>query len=72
MTTTVTAVQGDTLDLICWRTLGTTAGGVVEQGFALNPGLADAGPLLATGTVVVLPAPPAAAAPARETVNLWD
>ena len=70
--TTTTARQGDTLDLICWRELGTTAGGVVEQALALNPALAEAGPVLAEGAAVILPAVPAAATPTLETVNLWD
>jgi len=71
MTGTATARQGDTLDLICWRELGTTTE-VVEQAYELNRGLADAGPLLTEGTLVVLPDPPQAAARPRETVNLWD
>jgi len=71
MTRTAIARQGDTLDLICWRELGTTAG-VVEQAFELNRGLAEAGPIIAEGTPVVLPDPPATAAAPRETVNLWD
>lgn len=66
-----TARQGDTLDLLCWRVLGTTTG-VVEPAYLLNPGLADAGPLLSEGQQVLLPDPPATAAPHRETVNLWD
>lgn len=70
--TTVRARQGDTLDLICWRELGTTAGGIVEAAFELNRGLADAGPVLAEGTPVVLPSAPAAATATRPTVNLWD
>jgi phage tail protein X len=71
MPRTVTAQQDDTLDLLCWRELGATSG-LLEQAYALNRGLADAGPLLAEGTVVILPDPPAATAALRETVNLWD
>lgn len=71
MTTTATARHGDTLDLICWRELGTTTG-VVELAYDLNPGLAAAGPILAEGTAVTLPDPPASAAATRENVNLWD
>lgn len=67
----VTARQGDTLDLICWRNLGTTQG-VVEPAFELNPGLAAAGPEIAEGTPVTLPDAVPAAARTRETVNLWD
>lgn len=66
-----TARQNDTLDLICWRALGRTAG-VVEAAFALNPGLADAGPFIAEGRQVLLPDPQPASPALRETVNLWD
>jgi len=68
------AQQGETLDAVCWRVLGQTAG-VAEQAYELNPGLADLGPLLPGGTRITLPDPPAptAAAPVRrETVKLWD
>lgn len=72
MTSTATALQGDTLDRICWRVLGTTEGGVVEQAYALNPGLAALGTTLPEGTPVTLPDPPPAAAVALQTINLWD
>lgn len=69
----VSTIQGDTLDLVCWRELGTTAAGVVEQALELNPGLADTGVVIASGTTVTLPAVPApAATPVRELVQLWD
>lgn len=68
-TTTVTAIQGDTLDLICQRHLGTTAG-AVEAALTLNPGLADLGPVLPIGTAVTLPAKPARAI--APTIKLWD
>ncbi len=67
----VTAHQGDTLDLLCWRHLGATSG-VVEQAYELNRDLADVGPVLAEGTRVTLPDALPAAAIVRETVNLWD
>lgn len=67
----VSAHQGDTLDLLCWRNLGTTAG-VVEAAYLLNPALADLGPVLPEGRAIVLPDRPADAAAIRETVNLWD
>lgn len=69
---TVTAQQGDTLDALCWRVLGTTAGGVVETALGLNPALAEAGPIIAESTAVTLPDPPQARATILETVNLWD
>lgn len=72
MARTVTAQQGDTLDALCWRVLGTTAGGVVEAALGLNPALAEAGPFLAEGRQVTLPDPPSAQTTTLETVNLWD
>ncbi|WP_419246212.1 tail protein X [Serratia sp. NFX21] len=63
------ALQGDTVDAICWRYYGRTQG-VVEQVYSLNEGLADAGSILPHGQPVELP--DATAAPQRETVNLWD
>ena len=68
-TTTVQALQGDTLDQRCQRHLGTTAG-TVEAALAANPGLAALGPVLPLGTRVTLPAAPAPATPNR--LKLWD
>ena len=66
---TVRAVQGDTVDLICHRRYGRTAG-ATEAVLEANPGLADLGPVLPIGTMITLPdvAPPAQQA----TVSLWD
>lgn len=47
-------IDGDTADLIAYRTLGRTAG-ATEALLALNPGLAAAGPILPAGIVVELP-----------------
>lgn len=66
----VFAAQGDTLDALCYRYLGTTAD-VVEQAMELNPGLAELGATLPHGTPVVLPDTPPAAA-TRALVQLWD
>lgn len=66
----VIAAQGDTLDVLCYRYLGTTAG-VVEQALELNPGVAALGPILPHGTAVVLPENPPAAG-TRQLVQLWD
>lgn len=66
----VIAHQGDTLDLLCHRHLGRTAG-VLEAALEANPGLAALGAVLPMGTEVVLPdAPPAA--PETKLVQLWD
>lgn len=65
----VTALQGDTLDQLCQRHLGTTTG-TVEAALLLNPGLAALGPELPLGTPVTLPAQPAPATAHR--LKLWD
>lgn len=72
MPRTVTAQQGDTIDAMCWRELGTTSGGVVEAALELNPLLAALGPVIAEDTAVTLPDLPPAASQTLETVNLWD
>jgi phage tail protein X len=65
----VYARSGDTLDLLCWRHLKTTAD-VVEAALELNPGIARLGPVLPEGLSVKLPEAPSAAP--RQTVALWD
>jgi len=65
------AQDGETLDALCWRALGSTAG-VTEQALQLNSGLAALGPRLPEGTIVELPEIDEAARPTRETVQLWD
>ena len=68
----VRAHQGDTVDAICWRHYGHTAG-VTEQVLLANPGLADLGPILPLGTAVTLPdLPTQPAETTRQLVNLWD
>lgn len=69
--TTATALDGETVDAICWRVLGRTQG-VTEQVLFLNPGLAALGPRLPAGTSVILPDISAAAPAVLETINLWD
>nr|WP_218118589.1 tail protein X [Halomonas gudaonensis] len=67
---TVRAQQGDTLDALCHRHLRATAA-VTEQALALNPGLAELGPVLPEGHAVTLPE--AAPQPERnDTINLWS
>lgn len=69
----VRALQGDTVDLLCWRHLGRTAG-VVEQTLQLNHGLAAHGPVIPEGLAVKLPDLPksTAAIQADTTIKLWD
>ncbi|GAB7553119.1 tail protein X [Novosphingobium sp. 11B] len=65
------ALEGDTVDAVCWRELGRTQG-VTEQVLDLNPGIAALGPRLPAGTVLTLPELSAAAPAVLETVKLWD
>ncbi len=67
----VTALQGDTLDLLCWRHLGATAE-VTEQAYELNRDLSLAGPVLPEGAAVILPDAVPATAARLDIVNLWD
>lgn len=62
--------QGDTVDTLCWRHLGSSAD--VEATLQLNPGLAALGPELPIGTPITLPAASAAAAPQTNHLQLWD
>lgn len=66
----VRAQQGDTVDAICWRYLGTTRD-VVEQTYELNPGLADLGAVLPHGLLLTLPESTPQPSTAQ-TVSLWD
>jgi phage tail protein X len=70
MASTVHALQGDTVDAICWRIYGRTAG-VTEAVLEANPGLADFGTILPHGTFVTIP-DAAPQAPELQMVNLWD
>lgn len=68
---TVSAMAGETLSNLVWRTLGRSRG-AVEQVLEANPGLATVAHALPEGTVVTIP--PAADAPTARpgTVKLWD
>lgn len=70
MTVAVRANQNDTVDALCWRFYGRTAG-VTEAVLEANPGLADQGPILPQGFVVNMPEAQASA-PQRQMVQLWD
>lgn len=56
-TMTVRALQGDTLDSLCWRVYGEKMlqSAIVEQVLQINPGLADLGAVLPMGRNLVLP-----------------
>ncbi|MEJ2794374.1 tail protein X [Iodobacter sp. LRB] len=66
----VMARQGDTLDEICFRVYGKTAG-MTEAVLAANHRLADMGPVLTMGTVIELPdiRPPESK---KTIIQLWD
>lgn len=70
MSRTVRSQQGDTLDRICYRAYGHTAG-ITEAVLEANPGLADLGPVLPSATVITLP-DIATASTSTTTVQLWD
>jgi phage tail protein X len=65
----VRAHQGDTLDSLCYRHLGSSA--QVEAALELNPGLAALGPVLPNGQLVTLPEQTAAESTAT-LIQLWD
>jgi phage tail protein X len=66
----VAALQGDTVDMICHRHLGSTA--LVEAVLTLNPGIAALGTILPMGTELHLPDAAPAPATYKPTLQLWD
>lgn len=71
MSKIVQSRQGDTVDLICWRNYGRTAG-TVETVLAANPGIAALGAVLPFGTTMILPDLALPASNQIATVSLWD
>ena len=65
----VRAIQGDTVDAICQRVYGRTAG-VTEAVLIANPGIADFGPILPHGTELDMP--DISPQPTVPMVQLWD
>lgn len=70
MATQLRTQQNETVDAVCWRHYGRTAG-VVEAVLDANPGLADHGPVLPIGLLINMPEQQTAA-PERQMVQLWD
>ena len=70
MANPVRTQQNDSVDALCWRHYGRTAG-VTEAVLAANPGLADHGPVLPQGLEVNMPEAQASAHQ-RQMVNLWN
>ncbi len=65
-----TTKDGDTVDYIAWRHYGRQDGQIVEMLLDANPGLADRGPVLSSGTSIALPEMPT---PEQDNgVRLWD
>lgn len=62
--------DGDTADMIAWQFYGTTDGQVVERLLQANPGVADYGPVLPSGVIIILPELPAVGQ--TKGVRLWD
>jgi phage tail protein X len=65
----VRSVQGDSIDLICFRYYGRTTG-VTEQVIEANPALVNIGPILPNGTEIYLPEQTTSAE--KTTISLWD
>lgn len=65
----VRSVQGDTIDLICHRYFGRTAG-VTEAVIKANPGLSELSPILPSATLVTLPDVPPP--PENTLTQLWS
>ncbi len=70
MSVNVRTNQNETVDALCWRFYGRTAG-VTEAVLDANPGLADHGPILPQGLLVNMPEAQASA-PQRQMVQLWN
>ncbi len=68
------SIEGDTVDLVCFRHYGHTAG-TTEKVLAANPGLAALGAILPKGTEFTLPdlgSPSEKANEKENTIHLWD
>lgn len=70
MPKTITALQNDTVDAICWREYGRSSG-VVELVLTANPKLAEFGVYIPMGTQVILPEIETPQQ-TKQTINLWD
>ena len=67
---TVYAIQNDTVDAICWRYYGRTAG-VVEKVLEANSSIAELGPFLPMGTAIQLPEIQTQQN-TTQSIQLWD
>lgn len=67
---TITALQNDTVDAICWREYGRSSG-VVELVLEANPKLAGLGVFIPMGTQVTLP-DIETPQQIKQSIQLWD
>lgn len=65
----VHAMQGDTVEAVCYRYYGYTTG-ITERVLEANPGTADLGAVLPMGHALDLP--DVAPQPVATTLQLWD
>lgn len=63
--------EGVTLDALLWRVHGVRGRGLLEETYAINPGLAAVGMLLPQGAIVTIPDLPVQATPAVKVVTLF-
>ena len=70
MRKTIIAMRNDTIDTICWREYGRSAG-VVEMVLEANPSIIDHGVFISMGTEVILP-DIETPQQTKQTIQLWD
>ena len=70
MSKTITTLQNDTVDAICWREYGRSSG-VVEAVLEANPKLAEYGAFIPMGMQVILPEI-LTPTQTKQTIQLWD
>ena len=70
MSKTIIAIQNDTIDTICWREYGRSAG-VVEMVLEANPSIIEHCVFIPMGTEVILP-DIETPQQTKQTIQLWD
>lgn len=68
----VRTCAGDTVNVLLFRETGRSDDEAEEALWALNPGLAEYGPILPAGVIVRLPVLEARDAKVRKAVTVWD
>lgn len=68
----VRTCAGDTVNALLFRETGRSDDEAEEALWALNPGLAEYGPILPAGVIVRLPVLEARDAKVRKAVTVWD